>query len=81
MDEPVWLNAKDACALLGLGSTALRELQWSGDLEPGVHWVYANGKAGGPVRFNISAIRKWQAAKTVEAVNSAEGIETYTEAK
>lgn len=74
-----WLNANDACDQLGIGSTALRNLQWAGDLTPGKHWIYANGKPNGPVRFNVPAIREWQAAKTVEAFNSANRIETYQE--
>ena len=72
-----WLNAKDASAQLGIGSTALRNLQWAGDLTPGKHWVYANGKPSGPVRFNVPAIREWQATKTVEAFDNHSRIETY----
>ena len=72
-----WVKAADACEQLGMGSTALRNLQWNGDLTPGVHWVYSNGKPSGPVRFNVPAIRQWQADKTVEAVNSTKRIEAY----
>ena len=74
-----WQNAKDALTQLGIGSTALRNLQWTGDLTPGKHWIYANGKPSGPVRFNVPAIREWQAAKTVEAFNSDNRVETYQE--
>ena len=48
-------------------------------LTPGEHWIYTNGEKNGPVRFNVPAIRQWQAAKTVEAFNSAAAIETYQE--
>ena len=77
MREQTWLNSKEASKHLGLGITCLRELQWNGELTPGKHWIYANGKAGGPVRYNINAIREWQSAKTVEAFDSTDRIEIY----
>ena len=76
---PIWACCKDACAHLGLGSTALRQLQWDGVLTPGKHWIYANGVKSGPVRFNVPAIREWQAERTVELFNSRP--ETYEENK
>ena len=76
-NTPEWASVKDACAHLGLGSTALRQLQWDGILTPGKHWIYANGQKSGPVRFNIPAIRQWQAEKTIEHFNSR--TETYQE--
>lgn len=73
---PKWADAKSGCKLLGLGSSAPRKLQWDGVLTPGEHWLYTNEK-NGLVRFNVPALRQWQAATTLEAFNSTTGIETY----
>ena len=39
-----------------------------GRLEAGTHWIYATGKAGGPVTYNLPAIRQTLAERTVQMV-------------
>ena len=39
-----------------------------GRLTPGDHFIFATGTAGGPVVYNIPAIRKSLAQRTVEMV-------------
>ena len=42
-----------------------------GRLEPGIHYLFATGTAGGPVVYDITAIRKTLAERTVEMVHQA----------
>ena len=39
-----------------------------GRLEAGAHWIYATSKAGGPVTYNLPAIRQTLAERTVQMV-------------
>ena len=41
-----------------------------GRLEAGTHWIYATGTAGGPVTYNLPAIRQTLAERTVAMVQS-----------
>lgn len=61
-------------------------------LSPGDHYIFATGNLGGPVVYNIDAIRKTLAERTIAAVQEKESrrktdlerrlrlIETYGEA-
>ena len=43
-----------------------------GRLSPGDHYIFATGNLGGPVVYDIDAIRKTLAARTIAAVRKHE---------
>ena len=65
---PEWVHEPEAAKLLALKQPTLRNMRRERRLDPGTHWVYATGSIGGPVVYNISAIREMQRQRTIEAV-------------
>lgn len=63
-----WVPELEAAELLAVGKTTLRAMRRDGRLSPGVHYVFATGTAGGPVTYDITAIRERLAQLTVEMV-------------
>ena len=65
-----WVHEPQAADLLAIKQSTLRSMRRDGRLEAGVHWIYATGKAGGPVTYNLPAIRKTLVERTVQMVQS-----------
>ena len=65
---PQWVHEPEAAKLLAIKHNTLRSMRRDGRLEPGAHFIFATGTAGGPVVYNIPAIRKSLAQRTVEMV-------------
>ena len=68
MNSPDWVPEPEAAKRLALKQNTLRTMRRERRLEPGEHWVYATGAVGGPVVYNIPAIRKSLAQRTKELV-------------
>ena len=66
--SPEWVHEPEAAKLLALKPSTLRNMRRERRLDAGTHWVYATGSIGGPVVYNIPAIREMQRRRTVEAV-------------
>ena len=66
-----WVPEPEAAELLAIKQGTLRSMRRDGRLDPGVHWIFATGIAGGPVVYDITAIRKTLAERTVEMVHQA----------
>ena len=62
------MHEPEAAKLLALKPSTLRNMRRERRLDAGTHWVYATGSIGGPVVYNISAIREMQRQRTIEAV-------------
>ena len=65
-----WVHEPQAAGLLAIKQSTLRAMRRDGRLEAGTHWIYATGKAGGPVTYNLPAIRQTLAERTVAMVQS-----------
>ena len=52
-----WVPEPEAAELLTIKQGTLRTMRRDGRLNPGVHWIFATGTAGGPVNYDITAIR------------------------
>ena len=63
-----WVHEPEAAELLAIKPSTLRNMRRERRLDAGTHWVYATGSIGGPVVYNISAIREMQRQRTIEAV-------------
>ena len=63
-----WVHEPQAADLLAIKQSTLRAMRRDGRLEAGAHWIYATSKAGGPVTYNLPAIRKTLAERTVQMV-------------
>ena len=63
-----WVHEPQAADLLAIKQSTLRTMRRDGRLEAGAHWIYATGKAGGPVTYNLPAIRQTLAERTVQMV-------------
>ena len=63
-----WVHEPEAAELLAIKQSTLRAMRRGGRLEAGTHWIYATGKAGGPVTYNLPAIRTTLAERTVQMV-------------
>ena len=63
-----WVPEPEAAELLAIKNSTIRTMRRDGRLEPGAHWIYATGTPGGPVVYNLPAIRKTLAERTVEMV-------------
>ena len=68
MDSPVWVPESEAAKLLAIKNSTIRTMRRDGRLEPGDHFIFATGTAGGPVSYNVTAIRKSLAQRTREMV-------------
>ena len=65
-----WVHEPQAADLLAINQSTLRTMRRDGRLEAGAHWIYATGKAGGPVTYNLQAIRQTLAERTVQMVQT-----------
>ena len=65
---PQWVHEPEAAKLLAIKHGTLRSMPRDGRLTPGDHFIFATGTAGGPVVYNIPAIRESLAERTVEMV-------------
>ena len=69
MDTPQeWVHEPEAAKLLAIKHGTLRSMRRDGRLTPGDHFIFATGTAGGPVVYNIEAIRESLAQRTKEMV-------------
>ena len=48
-----WVHEPQADDVLAIKQSTLRAMRRDGRLEAGTHWIYATGKAGGPVTYNL----------------------------
>ena len=69
---PQWVPEPDAIARLGIKKSTLRLMRNDGRLEPGVHWVNITGTPNGPVSYDLDAIGKTMAERTVQMVQEEE---------
>lgn len=78
-----FIGTTDAAAHLGVSVSWLRARKSEHEFTPGEHWIYATGRPGGRLLWNITAIQKWQAEQTLLSVEQqqscAASIETYVE--
>ena len=86
-----WVHEPEAAKLLAIKHGTLRSMRRDGRLTPGDHYIFATGNPGGPVVYDIDAIRKTLAERTIAAVQEKESrrktdlerrlglIETYGE--
>ena len=86
-----WVHEPEAAKLLAIKQNTLRAMRRDGRLSPGDHYIFATGNLGGPVVYDIDAIRKTLAERTIAAVQEKESrrkdelerrlglIETYGE--
>ena len=94
MDTPQeWVHEPQAAELLAIKHNTLRSMRRDGRLTPGDHFIFDTGTAGGPVVYNIPAIRKSLAQRTVEMVateakrraaskkEKQDSIETFSDAQ
>ena len=65
-----WVHEPQAADLLAIKQSTLRAMRRDGRLEAGTHWIYATGTAGGPVTYNLPAIRQTLAERTVAMAQS-----------
>ena len=89
---PQWVPELEAAELLAIKKNTLRSMRRDGRLEPGAHWIYATATAGGPVTYDVAAIRQTLAERTVQKVQeeaerraaaqkqNQRSVETYDEA-
>ena len=68
MDSPVWVPESEAAELLAIKNSTIRTMRRDGRLTPGDHFIFATGTPGGPVVYDIDAIRKTLAERTIAAV-------------
>ena len=90
--SPDWVHEPEAAKLLAIKPSTLRNMRRERRLDAGSHWVYATGSIGGPVVYNIPAIREMQIQRTKDAVEKEDAqreaelelrkkaVETYDEA-
>ncbi len=88
----LWVSEPEAAELLAIKNSTIRTMRRDGRLTPGDHFIFATGTAGGPVSYNIPAIRKSLAQRTKEMVAAEakrraetkqqrlKAVETYDEA-
>ena len=94
MDTPQeWVHEPQAAELLAIKHNTLHSMRRDGRLTPGDHFIFATGTAGGPDVYNIPAIRKSLAQRTVEMVateakrraaskkEKQDSIETFSDAQ
>ena len=86
-----WVHEPEAAKLLAIKQNKLRAMRRDGRLIPGQHYIFATGNLGGPVVYDIDAIRKTLAERTIAAVQDKDSrrktdlerrlglIETYGE--
>ena len=63
-----WVHEPEAAKLLAIKHSTLRSMRRDRGLLPGDHYIFATGNLGGPVVYDIDAIRKTLAERTIAAV-------------
>ncbi|MCB4427420.1 DNA-binding protein [Synechococcus sp. MU1643] len=88
-----WVHEREAAELLALKHGTLRTMRRDRRLLPGDHYIFATGTAGGPVVYNITAIRESMAQRTKDLVTAEakrraaskkvkqDSIETFSDAQ
>ena len=66
--SPEWVHEPEAAKLMAIQPSTFINIRRERRLDAGTHWVYATGSIGGPVVYNISAIREMQRQRTIELV-------------
>ena len=89
---PQWVPELEAAELLTIKHSTLRSMRRDGRLEPGDHYIFATSTPGGPVVYNLTAIREYLAQRTKQMVQQEaqrraetqqqrlKAVETYDEA-
>ncbi|ABB35456.1 helix-turn-helix domain-containing protein [Synechococcus sp. CC9605] len=65
-----WVSESEAAELLAIKNSTIRTMRRDGRLPPGDHFIFATGTAGGPVTYNVTAIRQSMAERTKELVEA-----------
>ena len=79
---PQWVPEPESIARLGIKKSTLRLMRNDGRLKPGVHWVNITGTPNGPVSYDLDAIGKTMAERTVQMVQEkAKQLETARKAR
>tara|TARA_B100001093_G_scaffold434979_1_gene432721 strand:- start:904 stop:1350 length:447 start_codon:yes stop_codon:yes gene_type:complete len=65
---PEWVHEPEAAKLLVISHGTLRSMRRDGRLTPGDHFIFATATSGGPVVYNVNAIRESLAQRTKEMV-------------
>ena len=69
-----WVHEPEAATLLAIKQNTLRAMRRDGRLMPGQHYIFATGNLGGPVVYDIEAIRKTLAERTIAAVQEKQNL-------
>ena len=69
-----WVHEPEAANLLAIKHGTLRSMRRDGRLKPGDHYNFATGNIGGPVVYDIDAIRKTLAERTIAAVQEKQNL-------
>ena len=69
-----WVHEPEAAKLLAIKQNTLRAMRRDGRLSPGDHYIFATGNLGGPVVYDIDAIRKTLAERTIAAVQEQQNL-------
>jgi len=69
-----WVHEPEAAKLLAIKHGTLRSMRRDGRLSPGDHYIFATGNLGGPVVYDIDAIRKTLAERTIAAVQEQQNL-------
>ena len=67
-----WVHEPEAAKLLAIRQNTLRAMRRDGRLSPGDHYIFATGTLGGPVVYDIDAIRKTLAERNIAAARKYE---------
>ena len=65
-----WVSESEAAELLAIKNSTIRTMRRDGRLPPGDHFIFATGTPGGPVTYNVTAIRQSMAERTKELVEA-----------
>ena len=68
------MHEPEAAKLLAIKQNTLRAMRRDGRVSPGDHYIFATGILGGPVVYDIDAIRKTLAERTITAVQKQQNL-------
>ena len=68
------MHEPEAAKLLAIRQNTLRAMRRDGRLSPGDHYIFTTGNLGGPVVYDIDAIRKTLAERTIAAVQEQQNL-------
>ena len=69
-----WVHEPEAAKLLAIKQNTLRAMRRDGRVSPGDHYIFATGNLGGLVVYDIDAIRKTLAERTIAAVQEQQNL-------